>query len=153
MHTVDEEAKSASYGCQILVVAVFIFIACGVWSIGELTYAVFGHSAVGTITDAEVVTHRGRRGRQWDSLEVRWSYLIGERIESGAQSFDTDYRLPTDGQVKVVYLTGDPPRSRIKGTGTSIPVVIFLGSIAALAWAAWRAWKQADEDVARSKRA
>ncbi len=152
MHNVDKEAKAAGYGCQVMLVAVDIFLGCGVWSWGELRYAVWGHTAVATITDAQVVTHRGRRGRKWETLDVSWSYPLGEGTASGMQSLDTDHRLPTDRQLRIVWLAGDPPSSRIKGTGTIIPIVVFLSSLAALAWAAWRAWKQADEDVARSKR-
>jgi hypothetical protein len=144
------------FGCQMLAGAVVIFLVCTIWSWREMRYALGGETAIATITQAREVTKR-RRGLgkllgESRRLELTWSYQRGDEHVMGTQMLPVDHPLPEDGKLPIVWLAGDPPASRVKGTGSAVPVIVFLASCAAMAWAARRAWQQADADVARSKR-
>lgn len=148
------DLENEKQGCAMVGIAAVIFVVCAFWSWRELRYVISGRTVEATVTSAQVETVRsGRRSVPRERLVVRYSFPAADgQTYPGEQTFDPDHPPPV-GTVRVQYLPDDPPPpNRIKGTGSMLPVLVFLAAIAALAFFAWRAWKQAGEDVARSRR-
>jgi hypothetical protein len=131
--------------------AIILVLGSIVGTMTELRYALFGTSTQATVIRAQLVTQRSRRSAR-ERLEVEWTFSYRGTLATGIQVLPPDHRLPDDGTVAIDWLAGDPPTSRVRGTGSPIPVLVLLAACTGLVVIARRLKRQADADVARSKR-
>ena len=131
--------------------AVILAIASIVGTVTELRYALFGTRLWATVVRAELITQRTRRSAR-ERLGVSWTYPHRDSVATGNQLLSPDHRLPEDGTVPIVWLAGDPPTSRVDGTGSPLPVLVLMTAGTSLLVIVRRLMRQADADVARSKR-
>jgi hypothetical protein len=96
------------------------------FAVGELNYAVRGTTVDGSITSAEEVVARGRRGRETQKLQVRYRFTdAAGNQRDGVQSVNADWDGPRSGTVPVRYLPGVDGGSRIADQTNVFGLVIF----------------------------
>ncbi len=130
---------------------VFLFSAYYSWI--EFRYLTFARQADAQVTAAEIVEHRGRRGSRYHKLAVQFTFKDGSGAsQSGRQELDPDTALNPGDVVAIQYIGGDTNSPRVKGTGSKVAVIGFVGSLLFAGWWLWKVAREANQPIRRSRR-
>lgn len=135
----DHDLELARFKWILIAGIAFLFSAY--LSYKELKFAVWGETAEATVTD----THEVRGGRR-SSPKLAVEYTFTD--ESGAHHSERDdvsinSAISTNDLLTVQYLPGVDDSSRIEGNSNRFAVVIFLGSLAWLAFSFFKLYRDA----------
>jgi hypothetical protein len=124
----------------LLGAVVFFLIACYL-SYEELVYLIWGREVQASVTQT-FVAERGRRRIPMLTVEYKFTEPDGTS-RSDSDDVQTDWPLPSNKTVAVVYIPGKDGRSRLKGHGSWLGPVLLAVSIGVVGFFAIRLWRQA----------
>ena len=135
---------------RLLIFGGSIFAISGYFSYVEAVYLVQGASARAAVTKVSEVTVRNR-----SSTSKRWQveYVFAEpngAQRSGSDTQHIDWKRPSDGKLLVQYTPGVDGRCRIDGKVNWVPLGLFGGCLAVLAFFGFLFWLQTQEATRRA---
>lgn len=134
-----------------ILAAGFVFLVSAFFSFNELRYLIWGKTVETRVQEKRIVENTSRRGGKVEQLRVAYQFEDAGNRRSEYDMLPTDWPVPDEGNIAVQYIPGDPGSSRLAGHWSRMWVVIFLLSIAALAFFIYRLAREANEPI-RPKR-
>jgi hypothetical protein len=146
----DEDSRAAAHAGRILMVVLFLFIFSSYKSCEEVKYRVGGETVEGRYTGIQ--SHSGRRGRV--SYSAEYQFVVDGKPYRGGFGIDLEEGPALLAQVTlpVSYLPSDPKSNRPAGSGNWFWIILLLLFLGLAVVFGLQTWKQAQADVARSKR-
>lgn len=141
---------------RLVLAAGIVFAVSCFYSLTELNYLLFAHSAQGVIHDIQVVPFEGRQYRPTSDppkrLVLQFSYPDASGAElPGTATTEFGRNFVVGQAVTVQYFQGDESSARIAGLQSLIPVYIVVASVAFAGFMIWQLAWEASSPIKKSR--